>query len=265
MTSSIGVCTASYSVIDAPPGGDIILLRFANPEAMAAATRRGHLQGAIIDVAAWDDTTALQAHKLAALVPIALRIDPTPAARRLLIAPAMRVGQGFYADKRVDSIITLATTLALHSGARGAQIRILNAIPGRVPVSIARILIQAALIAHRRTSVTALARLCDLSPRTIEWRLAQQSLPAAQDLIGLMTSIHAVWQLDLLGWTLKHTANMAGFRSPAALSAYVFRHTGRRPLALRDGGGVDALMGSFESAVGGSAEWRDLPSLSHAP
>ena len=112
------------------------------------------------------------------------------------------------------------------------------------------ILASAALVGDRRTSVNELAHSCGLAKRTLEWRLAASGRPTARTVLGWMTALHAVWRMEVLGWSPKRAASEGRFGSSELFAGYVKRHAGGRPLALVRGG-FTALLDKAELAIFG--------------
>lgn len=95
---------------------------------------------------------------------------------------------------------------------------------------------------HQRLTSLAFAELCNTPRRTLEWRLASIQMPAPGRLLGMMLSLHGLWRLDILEWSVKQVASASGFTSARTWSNYLERHTKARPLALIAGGGFSAYL-----------------------
>jgi transcriptional regulator with XRE-family HTH domain len=91
-----------------------------------------------------------------------------------------------------------------------------------------------------------LADLCKSSIRRVEERLADVHLLRAKRLLMWMTSLHAVWRVTRLGWTLKHVAAQAGFKSADDLSRLVERTVGLRLAEEARKSSFADLLGRFE-------------------
>jgi len=117
----------------------------------------------------------------------------------------------------------------------------------------ARQLVVGAVVAgRRRIGVGGLATLCGLAVRTVERRLIQAHLPQAWRLLGWCTSLHALWDVDVLDWSVKRAARECGFRSSAALSTYVRRHTGATLTGLCELNGFSGLLDRFSMVLAGT-------------
>jgi hypothetical protein len=90
-----------------------------------------------------------------------------------------------------------------------------------VPHQLVDIVVATVLIGRRRTSLAALALVCGVAPRTVEWRLHHLAYPTARHLLGWSLALHTLWRIDSLGWPLKKAAIAAGFADANALSDYV--------------------------------------------
>jgi len=113
-----------------------------------------------------------------------------------------------------------------------------------VSAAVSDIVTTAVLAGHRRITVSTLARLFGLPPRTLVWRLRANEAPQARHMLGWILSLHVLWRLDILRWGTKHTAAVSGFRSVEAMSSFVARQTGCRPGVLLARGGFEQLLDS---------------------
>ncbi len=94
----------------------------------------------------------------------------------------------------------------------------------------------------RRVGPVATAGACGCALRTLQWRLRTAGLPPASTLLGWMVTLHTMWRLEVLGWSLKRAASVAGMPDGRNLSEYVARHASARPRALLHKGGFHATV-----------------------
>lgn len=218
---------------------------FTSIRAIASSARRGAISSAIIELDATDPMCGCSGPIIEAInsaVPVALRVNVTPASIRHLLELANTSSQVFVSLMQLEAADIALERLLNEPRARGAQFRILARFAPDVAPSVVPIVVNAVLASSRRLGVRELASLCRMAVRTLEWRLACADLPAARTLLGILTSLHAVWLLDMLGWSSKRTAHVVAFHSTSSFAAFVHRHTGHRPSELCQLGGFDALL-----------------------
>lgn len=226
-------------------------IAFSDLRSLEDAANRGELSGALVELDALAEPRVERLLHIGTMLPLAIRLGPGPASLRYVAAAHAAPSHTFFSDSRTESLHAALTTLLEAPNSRGAQHLVLETLRAPLPRAVTPLLYQAALVTHQRTSVSRLARLCGVAPRTIEWRLAAHGLPAARRLLGMLTSLHAIWTMDMLGWSLKRAAAFTGFQSATSLSSYVRRHTGVRPAKCCDAGGVAALARSLAQLLGG--------------
>jgi hypothetical protein len=224
---------------------DYRLSRFLDIDSLAQAAERQAVYGALVDIDGWAEYRLHSLRRIGSMVPLAIRLSTSPASCRYFARSHSIMPHAFFSDVRVESMESALALLLDTPQSRGAQHLVLEYLHGPVPSSIALLLFQAILVTHRQTSVARLAELCRVAPRTVEWRLASHGFPPARTVLGVLTSLHVIWSIDTLGWSLKRTAVAAGFRSAAALSGFVQRHTGVRPARYGEAGGATALVQAF--------------------
>lgn len=141
---------------------------------------------------------------------------------------------------------------ALRAGPRQqvADPTILRRIAPLLRPHVTQIVVAAVVAGKRRLEVKGLAKRCGLATRSMERRLAQAHLLPAWRLLGWCTSLHGVWGIDLLEWGVKRAASELGFRSSAAFSSYVRRHTGATLRDLRSLTGFSGLLERFAALLG---------------
>src|SRR6185437_224549 len=180
---------------------------------------------------------------VASAVPLVFRTSLTPASFRQVGLLARSKSSHWVSLTTAEQVdVAISDVLSAPEG-RSGQLIILDRLTCDLPSSVSSIVQTAVLLTHRRTTVVRLAAACGLAVRTLEWRLSSAGMPAARRIIGWTTALHAVWQLDVLGWTRKRVARDAGFCTTELLDVCVQHHTGARPLQLCQQGGFDHLLG----------------------
>lgn len=162
-----------------------------------------------------------------------------------------------------ESLVALLRNAADAGAAPSAQLMLASRLSSLRSDAASTILASAALLGNRRTSVNELARLCGLATRTLEWRLAASARPTARTVLGWMTVLHAVWRMEILGWSPKRAASEGGFASGELFAAYVKRHTGVRPTALARGGFTLVLQKAELAMIG--AQEANHGAAGHGP
>jgi hypothetical protein len=64
-----------------------------------------------------------------------------------------------------------------------------------------------------------------------------------------MLTLHTIWRLDVLGWSLKRAAAVAGMLEARRLAEYVWRHTSVRPGKLLSNGGFNTTLERASTAL----------------
>lgn len=145
-------------------------------------------------------------------------------------------------DNRTRKLLEACAAAEERQRRRAPEGVILGQAGACIPVRALDIVVAAAVLTQRCTSVRVLAQVCGQAIRTIEWRLSRDRLPAARDIIGSLTALHVLWRLEVLSNPTKLAAASMGFRDPEALMSFVKHHTGARPAVLmRHGGFPEAL------------------------
>jgi hypothetical protein len=240
MVSIIGVYSWPRAVRDQPagsePNGRVVY--FSRLHSMAEAAHRQSIAGAVIELRMPCESDNAIVRQIGAEVPTAIRLSTNPAGWGQLMHRIGLHSHMFFADERAESVSDLMWVLLRCPGSRGAQQLALECFEYPMPSSVGSLLHRALLLTHQRTSVTRLAAICGLATRTVEWRLSTSGYPKARAVLGLLTSLHALWQIDVLGMTLKRAAASTGFESAASLSDFIQRHVGMRPLIACECGGA---------------------------
>lgn len=97
-------------------------------------------------------------------------------------------------------------------------------------------------LSERAISVQKWAQVCGWSVRTLEHKLAVYGVPQAKRLLMWLFTLHTVWRVTTLGWSLKRAAAEGGLTSARALSARIERATGvRLPELCRDLGFINTF------------------------
>jgi AraC-like DNA-binding protein len=124
---------------------------------------------------------------------------------------------------------------------RGGAFARIAALLGDVPSPVLNIVVGSAAIGHHRTTVPTLARACGMSPRTLEWRLSRNGVASGARLLRVMLTLHTVWCIEMMGWTVKRTSVGAGFATRSGLSNFLQRQTGHSPSEFIAFGGFEEL------------------------
>jgi len=101
---------------------------------------------------------------------------------------------------------------------------VLRRIGDLIPKAVADIVVASILVGFPKRSVTKLSRMCQLSTRTLERRLAEAGVATAKQLLARSLCMHALWYLEVHEWSFKRTSTAAGFSSPSLLGEYLKRH-----------------------------------------
>ncbi len=177
-------------------------------------------------------------------LPIVLRFSMTPGSIGHLLHE-LRRSEAVHLSLSHEPIAELLDSLIADPLGRDAAPAILARTGPKVPYRAIAILVGAITLGRQRCSVRCLATACGLPTRTLEWRLKTSGMLPARCLLGWCTSLHSAWRMDVLGWSAKRAAAVAGFASSATFSSYTFRHVGILPTRLNRSGGYAALLERF--------------------
>jgi AraC-like DNA-binding protein len=87
--------------------------------------------------------------------------------------------------------------------------------------------------------------------RTLDQHLRVAHLPTAEQLIGWVLALHALWLWDLPGSTLERAARALGFNDASALRSLIVNRTGVSPTEVRRRGGFTYLFDRFMALLRG--------------
>src|SRR5438094_2365284 len=200
------------------------------------------------------DATALSRFQTAQTLPtevvaenrtVILRTDFSPASIRVVKSVAQMNGYVRVSVRKIDSAVTEVKRLLQEESYQSAQLLLVTKCAASLPERIEKIIIGAVLLCHRHTTVSELAATCELSVGALEWRLASEHRPCARRLLGWLTAVHAIFRMDVLGWSQKRAALEGGFGATDNLATFVGRWTGYRPSALSRQGGFEAVLARF--------------------
>ena len=182
-------------------------------------------------------------------VSILVRLDLTKtAARQVMVlvqcAPFIQVSLRNHDDLALDIALNRE-----QPAERRVCAEVIKQLLPRVSDRCKRIVVAAALVGHRRTSVREFARLCESSVRAIQWNLRAAGIAPAKNILGWMLALNALWRLDALAWNSKRASRTSGFSSRDAWAHYIARHVGARPKQLLRDGGFAALLSRCESEM----------------
>jgi AraC-like DNA-binding protein len=161
-------------------------------------------------------------------IPLLLRFELRGAVVPLMVDVQERVLDLRVSLRDADSLSECVARLGIPMEERASRLAIISRLQTLIPPTVLDIVTAAAVIGERHVSVRKLAALCKSSIRRVEERLTDAHLLRAKRLLMWMLSLHAVWRVTRLGWTLKHVAAEAGFKSTDDLSRLVERTVGLR-------------------------------------
>ena len=189
------------------------------------------------------------ARRLILRTPTLLRGDLTPSVSRTIVQLSRWNTDAAISLRHVDDLAADLVHLLRHADASDPSLRMLRA---ALPVASAEtlpVLVGVTALGQRRTTLPELARHCGLSPRALEYRLQRAALPHASVLLGWCVSLHTLWRMEALGWSLKRCATTAGMSEAAGLSEYINRHVQQRPQALLASGGFAAVLDRWHTLL----------------
>ena len=113
----------------------------------------------------------------------------------------------------------------------------------------ATVLRAALLHAHRPMSLPTLAASLRMHERSVRKYCVQHRLPSPQWLMGWARVLTAAHYLDIGTWSIKDTAAILGFASPAQFSNLLRRYTGLTARALMQDGALQSATQCAENAI----------------
>ncbi len=149
--------------------------------------------------------------------------------------------------KGLDELSADVEALASQSPEPAAEFPIVSELASRRRSASFDIAVGAVMVGRRRVGVRTLSELMGLSVRTLEARLKAERLPVPEALLGWSLSVHTMWRVGVLRWSVKRADIVAGFGTCESLAGYVRRHVGARPAALRRSGDFTELLERFVS------------------
>lgn len=182
-------------------------------------------------------------------IPVAVRTNLTAAALREIVDIAGRRSASWVSVENLEPADIVVDDLMHAPEGRTAQLVILDRLTRDLSPSVRGIVETAILLSHRRAGVSKLAIACGLAVRTVEWRLSSADLPPARTILAWMGALHAVWQIDVLGWTHKRVARNAGFATAELCDVSIQRHTGARLLQICRMYGFDNMLDCVRAAL----------------
>jgi len=159
-------------------------------------------------------------------IPLLLLADSRPSSCRGIIAllgsaPDIRLSLRGSGDLERD-----VSQVIRHPGEPSAEQTILESLVRCIPPPVLEIVLIAAIVAKRRTSVDRLATLCKCSAGKLRYRLKVARGPDPRELLGELTSLHVAWRRGQLDWTSKRVAHETGYSDTVALDHFVRNHAG---------------------------------------
>jgi AraC-like DNA-binding protein len=111
-----------------------------------------------------------------------------------------------------------------------------------------------ALKASPRLKIGTAATMSGATRRTLERALRQAGLPSARNVLGSCTALHAVWWLDVQGWSTKQVVTEMGFSHASSLIRLLERQFGCSLRSVRSGNGFQVLLSRFETTLLGDGQ-----------
>jgi hypothetical protein len=116
------------------------------------------------------------------------------------------------------------------------------------------------VVLHARWPLTVRAVMDLIDPtkrRTLDQQLRHGRLPTAEQLIGWVFVVQAMWLWALPGVTLEASARSLGFNDAGALRSLIVHRTGLSPTEVRKRGGVTYVVSRFAALLRG--DWSGEP------
>jgi hypothetical protein len=120
--------------------------------------------------------------------------------------------------------------------------RLLTRAPAGIPAQVHPILVAAILAGGKPISISAFARACCMSPRSVEAKLAAAGAPTAQDILRNVLVAHAAWGISRLGLRSAPLAVQLGIASAKILNRRIERATGLTLAKIRATTNVDGFL-----------------------
>lgn len=172
---------------------------------------------------------------------------------RAALAPL--TGVAAFDPNQRQVLLSLARRLIAPARAQNACARLLD-IVGRLEPAwapIVRTYVRTVVLhAHWPLTVRMVMEMIDPTKRrTLDHHLKQTGLPTAEQLVGWVLVVHAMWLWDLPDMTLEASARGLGFNDASALRSLIVNRTGLSPTEVRKRGGFEYLVNRFGAVLSG--------------
>ena len=155
--------------------------------------------------------------------PLVLRLDLKVGAVLQAVSLEDRVFDLRISVRRADAIADCVSHLSAQAGQQAGRMAIASCVVSRVPPTVLDLVMGAVVLGSRHVRAESLARLCQLSPRRMEERLAKDGVMPAKHLLMWMLCLHSLFRADRLALNPKQVATLAGLPSVDALSKHTLR------------------------------------------
>jgi hypothetical protein len=159
-------------------------------------------------------------------IPLLIRFDLKRGLIRKMLEHEATAYDVRFSLRGSDVFFACVSDLLASSEPRTARRPIIARLVVRARLPVLDIVVGAAMIGDRRSTVAQLADLCQQAGRTVEERLVDASFMGAKRLLMRMLTLHTLWRVSHLGWTAKRAAAAAGFQSTDVLSRRIERAVG---------------------------------------
>ena len=208
---------------------------------------------AVVDFASTSSADMLRAVAAAnarrPAIPLVLRISLRRAEVVEALSVAALIDTPCISIRGVDSLGKITAPFGQMSSDFFVRYAIIARVAARTPQAVHCIVLGAAALGARHANVSELARMCCLSVRAMEARLAAAMLIPAKRLLMWSITLHSIWRAQQLDWPPKRIANEGGFRNSEALSKLVHRTTGLRFAACARNASFAQLVDVFAQEV----------------
>lgn len=107
----------------------------------------------------------------------------------------------------------------------------------------------AILLGARKRDVAALSAASGMSIRSLQRLLYAEGLPSPRELLGLSMTVHSMYRIDCMGWSVASTSDFMGYRESHQLVHAISRRTGMPPRRLSHTAGFHEVLDRFERAI----------------
>jgi len=231
--------------------GRLATVRFCDTvEALAEIVAGGGIDAVVADLHDVSGTSILPTfqmlHRQSPHLPLVLFCLPTPEAiRELPFSGAMVRGFSPVFRNYEHLGLALGPMLRRLRVPSAAETLVRHLVP-IVPRPFRPFVLVCALKASPRIKVGTAATWSGASRRTLERSLRRARLPSAASVLGSCTALHAVWWLDIQGWSTKHVVTEMQFSHASALTRLLRGHFGCSLRSIRSESGFHELLGRFE-------------------